>query len=115
MQLNRYSPFIPTQDDIPDFDRRVFEQLTSEPLDNIFNLNLYELRQNCQQIDFNSSRYDMRPDLVSWDYYQSIAMSNVILLVNNCPTTLNFTRENLGAKIYVPNKLYVQRLLNSTL
>jgi len=111
MTIYRYDPFIPTEYD--DFDAKVLEQLSSNPFTNIFNSNIIELRKNSNTIEFDSSRYNMRPDLVAWDHYQSPAMTNLILLVNNCVTLFNFTRENLGDIILLPKKVYINKLLNS--
>ena len=111
MIIYRYNPFIPTEYD--DFDNKVLGQLSSEPFSNIFNLNINELRKNSDTIEFNSSRYNMRPDLVAWDYYQSLTMTNLIMLVNNCVTFFNFTRENLGDTILLLKKVYIEKLLNS--
>ena len=113
MNIYRYDPFIPSVYD--DFDAKVLEQLSSDPFSNIFNSNINELRKNSNVIEFNSSRYNMRPDLVAWDYYQSLTMTNLILIVNNCATLFNFTRENIGDIILVPKKVYVEKLLNSQL
>ncbi len=111
MEIKRYTPFIPTE--LDDFDESIYEQLTSEPLENIFNLNLKELKENSNKIEFSSSRYDMRPDLVAWDYFQSLALTNIIMFINDCPTFFNFTRENIGDQMLIPDKLYIQKLLNS--
>ena len=113
VNIYRYDPFIST--DYDDFDVKVLEQLSSNPFENIFNSNIEELRKNSETIEFNSSRYDMRPDLVAWDYYQSLTMTNLILLVNNCITLFNFTRENLGDAILLPKKIHIEKLLNSQL
>ena len=111
MTIYRYDPFIPIEYD--DFDIKILNQLSSNPFVNIFNSNINELRKNSDAIEFNSSRYNMRPDLVAWDYYQSLTATNLILLVNNCATLFNFTRENLGDTILIPKKNYINKLLNS--
>ena len=111
MDLFRFEPFIPLEYD--GLDQQVLEELSKDPLDNIFNMNITEIRKNSKKIDFNSSRYNMRPDLVAWDEYQSLALTNLILLVNRCTTFLNFTRSNVGDTILVPDKLYIEKLLNS--
>ena len=111
MDLPRYQPFIPTEYDT--FDTLVINELSKFPLDNLFNMYINEIRQHSTTIDFNASRYDYRPDLVSWDHYQSLNMTNLILLVNRCTTLMNFTRANIGATILVPDKNYLVKLLNS--
>ena len=111
MEIKRYDPFIqPISDDL---ELAILQQLSSSPLDNIFNLNYVELRKNSKTVKFKSSRYNMRPDLVAWDYYNSLAMTNLIILVNNCTTVFNFTRDEVGADILLPDILYIKNLLNS--
>ena len=111
MDLFRFDPFIPLEYDA--FDQKVIDELSKDPLDNIFNKNITEIRNNSKKIPFKSSRYDMRPDLVAWDEYQSLAMTNLLLLVNRCTSLMNFTRSNVGEYILVPDKLFIEKLLNS--
>ena len=113
MTINRYDAFLP--DKLDDFDQEVINMLSQEPLDNLFNLNIYEIIESSSKIEFNASRYNMRPDLVSWDHYQSLTMTNLILLVNNCVSLFNFTRELVGDKILLPDAMYLKKLLNSTI
>jgi len=113
MYLKHYSPFIPTE--LDDFDNRIYEQLSATPFENIFSQNLQELKTNSTQIEFKTSRYNMRPDLVAWDHYRSLALTHLIMLVNNCPTFFKFTREYIGDTLIIPDKLYIQKLLNSNI
>lgn len=113
MTISRSDAFLPNK--LDDFDERVFEMLSQEPLDNLFNININEIIQSSKPVDFVSTRYNYRPDLVAWDYYQSLAMTNLILLANNCVTIFNFTRELVGDKILLPDSVYIKKLLDSTI
>ena len=113
MTIYRFNPFIEKIED--EFELAVLEQLSSAPLDNIFNMSINEIRNSSKTIEFNASRYDMRPDLVSWDNYNSYALSNLITLVNNCTSLFNFTREKIGNSILLPDILFIKKLLNSTI
>ena len=113
MQLNKFDPIIqPVTDDL---ELEIMQQMSSSPLDNIFNINYHELRKNSKTVKFKNSRYNMRPDLVAWDNYESIVMTGVIILVNNCSTILNFTRDKIGEDIIIPDIIFIKNLLNSNI
>ena len=113
MLLQKWSLFYPIQLDT--FDQKVFEQLSTEPLENVFNLNLKEVINNSKPVEFLASRYHQRPDRVAWDYHRSLATTNLIMLVNNCFSFLLFTRDNIGDQILVPDKNYLEKLLEKGL
>jgi len=113
MIINRHSAFLPEK--LDDFDQEIIDMLAREPLENMFNLNIYEIIETSSKIDFNASRYNRRPDLVAWDHYNSLSMTNLILLVNNCVSLFNFTRELVGDKILLPDTVYLKKLLNSNI
>ena len=111
MNHYNYNPFIPTTD--TDFDQKIYDQIKNEPLDNMFYLDRDALMNGATTIEFNSARYDMRPDLVSWDHFDSLALTNVIIMMNNCLTLFNFTRDNIGTTILIPDRIQVEKMLNS--
>ena len=113
MELKSFTIEIPqTAADLSDFETLILEQLSNSFQDNVLNFHIPEIIKNSNKIEF-ISKYEMRPDLVAWDQYNSAALGPFILFINKCTSLFTFTRINLGDKLLVPDAQYMKKLLTS--
>jgi hypothetical protein len=81
-------------------------------MDNMLNFHRKEIKMNSIIIDF-LSKYNQRPDLVAWEYYESAALAPLILFANKSTSVFQFNQANIGTTLLIPNKSYLQKLLTS--
>lgn len=88
--------------------KKIFKEFAKPILHNCFFNNLASLRLNSDFIDFNADRWYQRPTVFCLDVYDEPQLFQVILLVNNIKSFLEFIPENFP---YVGQVLYGKRVI----
>ena len=94
-----------------DLDKKIMEEYNRGIIFNRIYRNLYVLKKESSKIDFQSS-YNMRPDLVSYEYLGLKNAGWIIMLMNNCNTIYNFTNDKMMSKgILIPSIEALDKIL----
>lgn len=83
--------------------KKIFQEFQKPIFNNTFFNNLATLRVNSDFIDFNADRWYQRPTVFCLDVYKEPKLFQVILLVNNIKSFLEFTPDyfpKVGESIY---------------
>ena len=101
--------------------KKIFKEFSKPLINNIFFNNLASLRMKSDYVDFNADRWFQRPTVFCLDIYEEPKLFQVILLVNNIKSFLEFVPDffpkvnRFGATKYVvvaPYRSEIRRLLS---
>ncbi len=93
--------------------KRMLQEFKKPIHQNCFFTNLEVLQKQSDYVEFNNTRWKMRPDAFCSDYYEQHSLYPIILLVNNISTIFKFTVDNVSERIIIaPHYKIIVEILN---
>ena len=91
-------------------DQSIIDEFKKSIFDNRFFISKNALIKNSKKVAFTKPEWDKNPFRFALDQYDNSLLANVILLVNDISSYVEFTSENLQ-NIIVPDKNTIYKLV----
>jgi hypothetical protein len=94
-------------------DRYVDIIFKNSPFNNIFIQNYRMLKKSGEKIDFSKDSWNLNPQQLSLEYYNSVNLYHVIMLVNDITSIALFKKDNFkNNQIIIPSFNFIRELIS---